>query len=205
MSPGTLCKGPNRRPSRIIDPLTSRCAKFRFTPVQSEDGIKRLNWIANCENVMVDDDKVLTHLLERTNGDLRQAINLLQSGAASLSTSARLTAKMVDDMVGLIPKSTIDGLCKILKSGTFKEALETVDTALFRESYSPWQALLQLSDSLMDDRAISDQAKAKVMQLIGAYDARINGTGSRGGGGSACEFIHLRAFLGEALRALHAH
>ena len=42
--------------SRIIDPITSRCAKFRFKPLADEILSKRLKDIAEKENVKYEDE-----------------------------------------------------------------------------------------------------------------------------------------------------
>ncbi|KAJ3445663.1 replication factor c subunit [Anaeramoeba flamelloides] len=67
--------------SKIIDPITSRCAKFRFKPIKKELMFDRLKYIATQERVPIR-DKALNSLISMTNGDLRSAITLLQSAAA---------------------------------------------------------------------------------------------------------------------------
>lgn len=53
--------------SRIIEPLASRCAKFRFKPLDSGDVTERLAMIAEAEGVKADREilaylaKVTTH------------------------------------------------------------------------------------------------------------------------------------------------
>ena len=42
--------------TRIISPIASRCAKFRFKPLDSEVARSRLRYIANAENIEASDD-----------------------------------------------------------------------------------------------------------------------------------------------------
>ncbi|KAL2048504.1 hypothetical protein N7G274_000416 [Stereocaulon virgatum] len=66
--------------TRIIDPLASRCSKFRFKPLDQGNAKKRLEDIAENENVILEAGAVDT-LIKCSEGDLRKAITFLQSAA----------------------------------------------------------------------------------------------------------------------------
>ena len=64
--------------SRIIEPLTSRCAKFRFKPLATEILLTRLRMIVEAEKVNISQDG-LDAIILTSEGDLRKAITTLQS------------------------------------------------------------------------------------------------------------------------------
>ncbi|KAK3617055.1 Subunit of heteropentameric Replication factor C (RF-C) [Elasticomyces elasticus] len=66
--------------TRIIDPLASRCSKFRFKSLDEGNAGRRLEDIARLEHVKLEDGVVDT-LLRCSEGDLRKAITFLQSAA----------------------------------------------------------------------------------------------------------------------------
>mmetsp|Transcript_31501 Transcript_31501/g.121948 ORF Transcript_31501/g.121948 Transcript_31501/m.121948 type:complete len:144 (-) Transcript_31501:1370-1801(-) len=66
--------------SRIIAPLASRCAKFRFQPLPTEVSLNRLSMICKAEQVNASED-LLKLIITRTNGDLRKALMTLQSAS----------------------------------------------------------------------------------------------------------------------------
>lgn len=66
--------------TRIIDPLASRCSKFRFKSLDEGNAGKRLEDIARLEEVRLEGGVVNT-LLRCSEGDLRKAITFLQSAA----------------------------------------------------------------------------------------------------------------------------
>jgi replication factor C subunit 2/4 len=72
--------------TRIIDPLASRCSKFRFKSLDEGNAGKRLEDIARLEDVKLDDG-VVTTLLRCSEGDLRKAITFLQSAARLVGLS----------------------------------------------------------------------------------------------------------------------
>lgn len=66
--------------TRIIDPLASRCSKFRFKSLDSSDALRRLNGIAAAEGVGMAPGATEA-LVKCAEGDLRKAITFLQSAA----------------------------------------------------------------------------------------------------------------------------
>ncbi len=63
--------------SKIIDPLASRCVKFRFSPIARGAQIERLKLICERENVKVANQSVFETLVDISGGDLRRSINML--------------------------------------------------------------------------------------------------------------------------------
>ena len=66
--------------TRIIDPLASRCSKFRFKSLDQGNAKKRLEDIAENEHVKLEPGAV-DALITCSEGDLRKAITFLQSAA----------------------------------------------------------------------------------------------------------------------------
>jgi replication factor C subunit 2/4 len=73
--------------SRIIDPVASRCSKFRFKALDGSQARGRVEDILEKEGVEYDDG-VVEKALTVSDGDLRRAINLLQSAAKLVGATA---------------------------------------------------------------------------------------------------------------------
>ncbi|PWW78857.1 P-loop containing nucleoside triphosphate hydrolase protein [Tuber magnatum] len=82
--------------TRIIDPLASRCSKFRFKPLDEENAKLRLEEIAKMENVEYEDG-VVDALIKVSEGDLRKAITYLQSAARLHNPIIQPKPKRVDN------------------------------------------------------------------------------------------------------------
>ena len=78
--------------SRIIEPIASRCSKFRFKTLEGRDAGGRLQEIAKKENVKCEDE-VIQRLLEVSEGDMRRAVTYLQSSFNLTSAAATASAK----------------------------------------------------------------------------------------------------------------
>ena len=85
--------------SRIIEPIASRCAKFRFKPLELCSMTSRLELIAEAEGIMVQEN-VISKILESAAGDMRMAINLLQS-ATQLNGKTNLTPEQIEELAGV--------------------------------------------------------------------------------------------------------
>ena len=90
--------------SKIIDPIQSRCAIFRFAPVKGHQIIGRLEYIANAENLNISKGAIES-IVYFAEGDVRRAVNILQ---ASVSLDEEITEDNIHDVVSKAkPKETI--------------------------------------------------------------------------------------------------
>jgi replication factor C subunit 2/4 len=94
---------PNSR--RIIEPLASRCSKFRFTPLNVAASRERLEHIAQAEGVSVS-SQAIDALIRTSEGDLRRSITYLQSASRlSMATDppAPITPAEIHEIAGVVP------------------------------------------------------------------------------------------------------
>lgn len=103
--------------SKIIDPIQSRCAVFRFKSVSREDVVARLADVIRAEGVEVEAG-ALESVYDHTEGDMRHAINLMQAAAAG----GRLSRSAVESTAGLAKTSEVDHILGMALKGNFKEA-----------------------------------------------------------------------------------
>ncbi len=104
-------------PSKIIDPIQSRCAFFRFQPLKKDDVVARLKYIADNEGVEYDPEALET-IYEISEGDMRKAINVLQAAAAL----GKVTVETVFKVVGMAKPKEVRQMIKTALSGDFTGA-----------------------------------------------------------------------------------
>jgi replication factor C small subunit len=151
--------------SKIIEPIQSRCATFKFTSVPEEDVITRLEEIAKKEKVKTD-KKGLKEIYEYTEGDLRHAINLMQA-TASLGG---ITEENVKTSAGLTKTSDVDEVLKIALSGKVPEAREKMIELIKVYGMSESDFLKYFNSAVFKSKhdKLSD-----ILQVIAKYDYRI--------------------------------
>lgn len=156
--------------TRIIEPLASRCSKFRFRMLDNNSTQDRLNMIAQAEGVKFEDG-VLDTLIKTSDGDLRRAITYLQSAArlhnSSNAERTSITPRSIVEIAGVVPTAVIVELGRavgldppqgldIEEDAAMEDVLKDVPKASFEairrsvkkvamEGYSGSQLLVQVS------------------------------------------------------------
>ncbi|CAJ1059646.1 replication factor C subunit 4 [Xyrichtys novacula] len=148
--------------SRIIEPLTSRCSKFRFKPLASQIHKKRLLEICEKENLKYTKESIAA-LVRVSEGDLRKAITFLQS-AARLSVEKEITESCVIEIAGVIPPKMIDSLLQICFKGTF-EKMEATVRNMVDKGYAATQILSQLHESIIESDLTDKQKSAITVKM----------------------------------------
>lgn len=112
--------------NRIIEPLASRCSKFRFTPLDSISTSARLTHIAKAERVPLHNldstsdesgNAVISTLISTSAGDLRRAITYLQSAsrlASSTEPPTPITPTDIQEIAGVVPEGVVRGFAAVL-------------------------------------------------------------------------------------------
>ncbi|CAG0915751.1 unnamed protein product [Notodromas monacha] len=158
--------------SRIIAPITSRCAKFRFKPLGMDLVLDRLNFIAKEESMDCSREtgKRLHHVSE---GDLRQAITLFQS-LSKLKSGKAIEPSDVDEVSGTVPTQIVADFIAVCKRNSF-EKMELSVEDLLSKGFSGYQFLIQLHDWVvtMNEHEFSCGLKATVTEKIAVVDHRL--------------------------------
>lgn len=150
--------------TRIIEPLASRCSKFRFKALDGVAAGDRISEIAQAEGLTLDEGVVDT-LIRCSEGDLRRAITYLQSAARLVgATSQRerkdqedtemkdadsslITVQTVEEIAGVVPENVLDRLTQAMqpkKMGSAYEAVAAVVSDIVADGWSATQILTQV-------------------------------------------------------------
>ncbi|TPX14242.1 uncharacterized protein E0L32_000636 [Thyridium curvatum] len=176
--------------TRIIDPLASRCSKFRFKSLDQGNAKKRLEEIAEKEGVPLEEGAVEA-LIKCSEGDLRKAITFLQSAARLVGASATaqgnggdemevdkkaITVKIIEDIAGVIPDPTVDTLVKAIRptsTGETYQSIARVVEDMVADGWSAGQVVSQLYQALVYDETIPDVQKNKIVMIFSEVDKRL--------------------------------
>jgi replication factor C small subunit len=167
---------------RIIEPIQSRCALFRFTPLPGETIVEYLRNIAKGEGLKVT-DAALKSVVEVAEGDLRKAINTLQ---AASSLSKAITEQAVYEVVGRAKPTDVHELLNHALKGDFIKAREELRVLLVKYGLSASEIVRQIHSELFR-LAIPEKKRIELIQAIGEIDFRLVQGGD--------EEVQLSAFL----------
>lgn len=155
--------------SKIIEPIQSRCAVFRFRPLLPEDVREYLTHIAEVEGLTVTEDGYEA-LIYLSSGDMRKGINALQVTAslhdtidADILYRASATAKPEDI------KKLLDS---VISDHDFMKARAVLDTLLIDYGLSGEDVIKQIHRTIFDIN-LPEMEKVKLMDRIGEIEFRM--------------------------------
>lgn len=96
--------------TRIIDPISSRCARFRYALIRNDDMKQKLKSIIKKENIDICEE-VIDEIIKYSNGDLRKAISFLQS-TYLLDNGNQI--ETLRQLLGILDENDKENLIKIL-------------------------------------------------------------------------------------------
>jgi len=177
--------------NRIIDPIISRCAVFRFTNLSKDKVIDRLKFISNKENLNIpqtQEKDFYEILFFISGGDLRKAINTLQMSVA-LKLLKNLDTNEILKVSGFLDNSTLNELLENIKS---KDLVSSRETLVSVENLDARNFLRQIVGRL-NELDIQPGHLNKTLSYFGDVDYRI----SQG----ADERIQLMSLIGHLIKS----
>ena len=154
--------------SKIIEPIQSRCAVFRFRPLRAEDIETYLETIAQKEDLTISGD-ALDALVHVSNGDMRKAVNSLQV-AASLGTT--IDVDLVYHTTGMARPEDVQSLLETAISGDFIGARNRLDEIMISYGLSGEDILKQIHKTIFD-LEIEDYEKVRLIDRTGEIEFRM--------------------------------
>jgi replication factor C small subunit len=151
--------------SKIINPIQSRCAVFKFSQIDEKEIITQLKTVLKKENGNAD-EKGLKEIAEYAGGDLRHAINLLQT-AASMGD---ITQDSVKAAAGLTKTNDVEDVLKLAVSGNIQDSRNKMIELVKVYGMSESDFLKYINQALFS--AKYDNLE-ELSQIIAKYDYRI--------------------------------
>ncbi|KAJ3276667.1 hypothetical protein HDV01_004200 [Terramyces sp. JEL0728] len=142
----------------------------RFKPLPREQMIARLEHISEMESLYCTKE-TLGALVDVSEGDLRQAITLLQT-AKQLFKSNRVTQGDIYELTGMIPTLVLNPLITKWQEGNFDE-ISQVLKSLLQEGYSGLQIISQLHKEITEGILFSKVEKQRLAVTLGKVERKI--------------------------------
>lgn len=168
--------------SKIIEPIQSRCAVFRFRPLSVEDVTSFLRRIASAEKIDVTSDG-LEAICKLAAGDMRKATNILQVAA---SLGHKVDEDTVFESTENIRPSEIQELLTTALGGSFLAARSRLDDLIARHGLSGEDIVAGIHRAVFE-LPVSEEAKVRLVDRVGEAEFRMVS--------GASERIQLEALL----------
>jgi replication factor C small subunit len=153
---------------RIIEPIQSRCALFRFTPLPDERIVENLHRIAKNEGLKFSESG-LKSVVDVAEGDLRKAINTLQ---AASSMSKGITEESVYQVVGRAKPTDVHEMLNHALKGDFIKAREELRHLLVTYGLSGSEIVRQIHSEVFR-LAVPEKRRIELIEAVGEIDFRL--------------------------------
>ena len=172
--------------SRIIEPIQSRCAVFRFSPLPNEEIEKIIDHVAKGEGLKLD-DKAKAAIVYVSDGDARKAINCLQGASTA---GDRITEEQVFRVASRARPEEVGEMVRLALKGNFSEARQRLNSLMIRYGMSGEDVIMQVYNEVVR-LDVPDAQKVALVDRVGEYDFRMTE--------GANERIQLEALLAQIM------
>ncbi|RLE37635.1 replication factor C small subunit [Candidatus Woesearchaeota archaeon] len=170
--------------SKIIEPIQSRCAIFRFKLLTKKDVIEIIETISTLESLKID-EKAKEALYYITNGDCRKMENILQSSAA---LSNKITEELIYSIASVARPKEIDEVLNLALKNKFKDARNKLLDVMLEYGLSGLDIIKQIQKEILN-LDIEPRKKMFLIDKCGEIEFRmIEGSD---------EFLQLEALLSQ--------
>jgi replication factor C small subunit len=153
---------------KIIEPLQSRCAPFRFSYMSQEDQNRYLRNIIEKENIKILDEGY-DAIFEVAGGDLRRATNTLQ---AASSMGKVIDAETVYSVIGRANPEDVNRMIKTAMKGDFLEARKQLREMIMKYGVAGSDIIKQIHTEIFRSM-LPDSWKVTLSEAIGEIDFRL--------------------------------
>jgi replication factor C small subunit len=153
---------------KIIEPIQSRCAPFRFAYLPRKEHDEYLMRIVKAESVKAGKDG-LDAIFDVCAGDLRRAVNSLQAAA---SLGKHIDADTVYGVVGRASPADVQEMVKLAMGGDFVKAREKLREMILKYGVAGSDIIKQVHSEIFR-LDIPEAWKVRLADAVGEVDFRL--------------------------------
>lgn len=154
--------------SKIIEPIQSRCAVFRFMPLSEPNMKKALERVAAGEGLKID-DKAYEAMFYVSEGDMRRALNMMQGCAMH---SQHITEELVHRTSSRATPKEVRLMVDLAVEGKFLQARENLDKLIIGYGLSGEDILYQIYREI-PKLQVDEKRRMALLETLGEYDFRL--------------------------------
>ena len=155
---------------KVLDTIKSRCQRFDFRRITTEDIVKHLRYISDEEKINISDDALFT-IAKNSAGGMRDSISLLDQ-LSLLGTDHQITSDDVNSILGRISFDVLHKLSEKIISSSPNEAIEVLND-IYNAGNEPLQILTNLSEYFKNLLVVKNCRKDLLSELTGLNEPQI--------------------------------
>lgn len=128
-------------PHKVLDTIISRCQRFDFRRITTEDIVARLQYICEQENISITQDALYT-IARSSAGGMRDSLALLDQ-ISVLDAYKEISSDDVNEMLGRLSFETLFDLSNSILESQTQNAIELLDK-VYNKGNEPFQIITNL-------------------------------------------------------------
>ncbi len=154
---------------KVLDTIKSRCQRFDFKRITTDDIIKHLRYISDCEKINITDDALAT-IAKNSAGGMRDSIALLDQ--LSVLDGEIITTDDINNLLGRLSFDTLNSLADKIVNSKPQEAIQELEK-IYNSGNEPVQILTNLMDYLKNLLIVKNCTKEIALEITQANDVQI--------------------------------
>ncbi len=155
---------------KVLDTIKSRCQRFDFKRITTDDIVKHLRYIADNEKINITDDALFT-IAKNSAGGMRDSIALLDQ-LSVLDGDEAISTDDINNLLGRLSFDTLNSLADKIVNSKPQDAIEELEN-IYNSGNEPVQILTNLMDYLKNLLIVKNCRKEIAFELTQANDAQI--------------------------------
>ena len=169
--------------SRIIEPIQSRCAVFRFKPLEKKEILALIERVSKEEHLKISEG-AKEALANACEGDCRRLVNLMQSAAAF---DSKISEENIYQIASLAQPKEIKEILEMALVTKFVDARNKLLEVMLNYGLSGLDIIKQIQKEILELKEIDGKEKMKLIDKCGEIEFRLT-EGSD-------EFVQLECLL----------
>ena len=149
---------------KIIQPIISRCVKFRFKPISFNILNERLSAISKFENIKID-DKCINRISEISEGDCRKAIMILQNSKYIMKIKNNITPEDYDDLTGTTNIKYLEEIWNNIINSNIYE-INTLTKSILNNGVNINNLLIFLKNKILESKISDDNKSTLIIEIL---------------------------------------
>ena len=156
---------------KVLDTIKSRCQRFDFKRITTDDISKHLRYISDCENINITDN-ALRYIAQNSAGGMRDSIALLDQLSVLSSADAAIDVDDINRLLGRLSFGSLSALFDEISTSNQSKALEVL-TDIYNKGNEPIQILSNFLEYLRNALIVKSTDVAAALNIIQMDEAQI--------------------------------
>ncbi len=157
---------------KVLDTIKSRCQRFDFKRITTDDISKHLRYISDNEGINITDD-ALSYIAQNSAGGMRDSIALLDQLSVLNSADGAIGVEDINRLLGRLSFNSLSNLFTSVASSNQNQALNVLNE-IYNQGNEPIQILSNFLEFLRNSLILKSVGKTSIQGVVQLNEEQTN-------------------------------